>query len=95
MGRAGLIIPPDPDMPKGGIMAKSISTLGRPTHFKQIAIGVGIEVLGFDYGANDYVKWRWTGEKKVHRNIVYYTTKGRPYFKNNGSRHYLDEFMAY
>lgn len=69
--------------------------MGKPTHYKPIMAGLGIEVVGFDYGTNDYVKWRWTGEKKIHRNIVYFTSSGRAYFKNNGSRHYLDEFMRY
>lgn len=74
-------------------MVKVHSTFGKPTHIKWIAAGLGIECLGFDYGINDYMKWRFTGERKIHRSIVYFNSKGEAYIKWNGSRHYLNDFM--
>ena len=80
---------------KGSESMRAVSTRGRPTHYKPLAYGVGIEIVGFDYGVKDYVKWRYAGEKKIRRNIVYYSSSGEPYFKSNGSKHYLNEFMRY
>lgn len=45
-------------------------------------------------GIDDYVEWGYADEKKVRRSKIYYTkSSGRPYFKVNGSRAYLDTFM--
>ena len=60
---------------------------------KQIAYGVVMDIIDIEYGINDYIKWKWADERKIHRSRVYYTGSGRPYFKLKGSRHYLDEFM--
>ena len=76
-------------------MVTKISTRGNPTHYKMLTYGVGIEIVGFDYGIKDYVKWRWIGERKVHRNLIHYTSSGVPFFKVNGGIHYLAEFTRY
>lgn len=45
----------------------------------------------------DYVKWGYefgNKKEKIHTSKIYYTvSSGRPYFKVNGRREYLDEFM--
>ena len=53
-----------------------------------------IEILDVEYGINDKIVWRYSGEKTKHKSIIYYTTKSdRAYFKVNGRREYLDEYM--
>ena len=55
----------------------------------------GIEILDIEYGINDKVVWRYNFGKpeKPHKSIIYYTAKGRAYFKRYGQREYLDEYM--
>ena len=54
----------------------------------------GIEILDIENGREDKVIWRYFGEKKKHKSIIYFTVKsGRAYFKINGRREYLDEYM--
>lgn len=58
----------------------------------------GIEILDIEYGINDKVVWRMNHGKpgKIHRSIIYNTVRsGRAYFKVNGRREYLDEYMRY
>lgn len=56
--------------------------------------GPTMDILDIEYGINDKVVWKWSDEKKIHKNIIYYTqSSGRAYFKNNGTRYYLDEFV--
>lgn len=63
---------------------------------KPIASNGYIAIYDIDYGINDYVEWAYgeTANPKIHRSRIYYTkNSGRPYFKQNGVRRYLDEFM--
>lgn len=56
----------------------------------------GIEILDIEYGINDKIIWRYNHGTpgKKHTSIIYYTVKsGRAYFKVNGRREYLDEYM--
>ncbi len=58
----------------------------------------GLVIYDFEYGIDDYVIWadESGGKKgKMRRSKIYYTkTSGRAYFKNNGRREYLDDFMT-
>ena len=61
---------------------------------KSNGFGPRMDILDIEYGGYDKVVWKWSDEKKIHKNTVYYTqSSGRAYFKNNGARHYLDEFV--
>ena len=60
---------------------------------KPLVGSLSVEIVRFEYGNPDYVHWRFSNEKKIHKNIIYTTKSGRSYFKNNGKRHYIDEFM--
>lgn len=65
---------------------------------KPISAFGGMVIYDFEYGINDYVIWGYEFDgksEKKRRSKVYYTTRsGRAYFKNNGRREYLDEFMS-
>lgn len=69
-------------------MAKAIAV-------KSISAFGGIEILDIEYGVNDAVIWRtnYGTPGKTRRSRIYYTKNGRPYFKMNGHREYLDEYM--
>lgn len=52
----------------------------------------GIRIMGYGYASDDFVIWAWDGSSKDHKTKVYWTAKGRAYFRTNGgSRVYLDE----
>ena len=58
----------------------------------------GIAIYEIHDGYEAYVKWRLEyGQKepgKMRKSKIYYTvSSGRAFFKVNGSRQYLDEFM--
>ena len=57
----------------------------------------GLAIYDFEYGTDDYVIWATESDEKrgkMRRSKIYYTkTSGRAYFKNNGRREYLDDFM--
>jgi len=69
----------------------------RPVAVKATSAFGGIAIYDFEYGTDDYVIWAdESGGKpgKMRRSKIYYTTKSdRAYFKNNGHREYLDDFM--
>lgn len=66
--------------------------------FKADSAFGGIAIYDIEYGIDDYVIWRYEhGESKpnkLRKSKIYYTvSSGRAYFKVNGRREYLDEFM--
>ena len=65
----------------------------KPIAYKNMAGGLGMEIIRIEYGINDHVVWKFSDEKKYHSSIIYYTNSGRAYFKYRGSRHYIDDFM--
>lgn len=65
----------------------------KPIAYKNLAGGLGIEIIRFEYGINDHVVWKFSDEKKYHNSVIYNTNSGRAYFKYRGSRYYIDDFM--
>ena len=65
--------------------------------FKSTSAFGGMAIYDFEYGINDYVIWGYEFDgkpEKKRRSKIYYTkTSDRAYFKNNGRREYLDDFM--
>lgn len=70
----------------------------KPIAVKATSAFGGIAIYDIEYGIDDYVIWAdESGGKagKMRRSKIYYTTRSdRAYFKNNGRREYLDDFMA-
>lgn len=52
----------------------------------------GIEILRIDERKGQ-VHWRYGGERKEHRTQLYYSATQGPYFKVNGRREYLSEYL--
>lgn len=77
-------------------MAKAIA-------YKATSAFSGIEILDIEYGINDKVIWCNTvdgKQGKKHSSIIYWTSysggnRSRAYFKVNGRREYLDDYMRY
>lgn len=65
----------------------------KPIAYKNLAGGLGIEIIRIEYGINDHVVWKFSDEKKYHNSVIYNTNSGRAYFKYRGSRYYIDDFM--
>ena len=56
-----------------------------------LTASLGIVILGVDSsGAKDYVQWRWSNEKNVHKSAVK-DVKGSPCFRVNRNWISLDE----
>lgn len=54
--------------------------------------GYSINLVKIEYGIEDYVVWFYTYEPYViHKSKIYYGN--RDYFKINGKRRYIDDFM--
>lgn len=54
---------------------------------------LAIFVVGMDRGTEDYVVWRFSNESKIRRSKLHFDVNGEPYFKSNGWKYYLGEFM--
>ena len=69
----------------------------KPVAVKATSAFGGIVIYDFEYGIDDYVIWanEYEGKPgKMRRSKIHYTTRSdRAYFKNNGRREYLDDFM--
>ena len=62
------------------------------TAYKNIAYGLSIIIDDIEYGINDRVVWRWADESRQHKSRIYHTVNDS-YFKINGQRHNLSEFI--
>ena len=60
-----------------------------PVAYKPTSAFGGIEVMK----VKDKVTWRYSGEKRLHESTLYYSATLGPYFKINGKREYLAEYM--
>lgn len=67
----------------------------KPIAGKATSAWGGIEIIDIEHGINDFVIWRWSNESKLHKSRAYYDSKRGAYFKVNGRREYLDEYMRY
>ena len=66
---------------------------------KFVTPSYGLAIYDIEYAGDTYVIWGIETDKgptgKSRRSKIYYTkTSDRAYFKNNGRREYLDEFMS-
>ena len=59
---------------------------------KNICNGLVLWIDEILYDVDDRIKIHYNGDK-MHTVKIYYTKKGRAYFKIKGERHYIDEFM--
>lgn len=55
----------------------------------------GIEVLDFEYGTDDYAIacFNFGHRRSIRRHKLHYTRFGKAYFRKEGRRYYLDNFM--
>lgn len=76
---------------------REMASKPKPIAIKPTSGFGGMAIYDYEYGINDYVIWGYTiGPEKKRRSKIYYTkTTDRAYFKNNGRREYLDEFIMY
>lgn len=60
--------------------------------YKMTSAFGGIEILHIDE-RNGHVYWRYSKEAKEHKSQLYYSATQGKYFKINGKREYLYEFI--
>lgn len=53
-----------------------------------------IIITAINYGINDWIKWRYANDDKLHRCRVHYTSNSA-YFIANGVRIHLDQCIKF
>ena len=68
----------------------------QPIAFKPMMQDGGIAIYDIEYGCDDHIIAGWISgdmQNTPRKHKVYYTISGRAYFRINGLREYVDEYM--